>query len=372
MVLVMAAAGPAPATAGPVTRFAEGQLIRTDREVRQARFPDFTTGSGAWHSKASPSWTNGFFAGSLWLAYERTGDPAWRRRAARRQAPLARQRPGVAAHDLGFIMLTSYGNGWRVTHRSRYRRVLLHAAGTLASLYSAKVGAIRSWGGHRRRFTSIVDDLMNIQLLFWAARHGGPRTWTRIARRDAITALRNQVRSDGSTYQIADYDSRTGSLIGHRSKQGASARSTWARGQGWAIYGLSAAYRRTHDRRLLRGARRVARWWLAHVPADGVPPWDFSAAAGSPRDSSAAAIAACGLLELARAERSRSAARRYRRAALEALRSLASGRYLATASRAHSILLHGTANRPAGNADTGLAYGDYYFLEGLRRARLDP
>jgi len=258
----------------------------------------------------------------------------------------------------------------------------------------------------------IVDNLMNIGLLFWGARHGGPQAWREMAHRHALTAVRDHVRPDGSTYHVVDYDQATGAVLEKRTVQGAHAESTWSRGQAWAIHGFAAAYRHTRDRRLLEGARRVARWWLRHVPKDGVPHWDFDAAAvpgkapRSPapapasarrlwgfdvpagarfpgvmlsaapalgaRDSSAAAIAASGLLDLARLEPRPRSARRFRRTALAALRTLASRRYLARGSRARSILMHGTAHYDRGIADTGLIFGDYYFLEGVLRAGLDP
>lgn len=370
---LLAAACPAPAAAGPVMRFAERQLARTHAEVRPGRFPNYTTRSGHWHTSNAAGWTSGFFPGELWLAHRWSGRRVWARRAARRQTALAGQASSSATHDVGFIVLTSYGAAWRATHESRYRRVLLRAGASLASRFNGRVGATRSWGRRGgRRFTVIVDNLMNIQLLFWGARHGGPAVWREMAHRHALTTLRNHVRPDGSTFHVVDFDARTGAVLRRRTKQGAADDSTWARGQAWAIYGLAASYGQTHDPRLLRGARRVARWWLRNVPSDHVPYWDFDARLPAPRDSSAAAVAASGLLDLARRETSRRNARRYKRAAVATLRSLASPRFLARGTRSRSILLHGTANEPRGSHDTGLVYGDYYFLEGLLRARLDP
>jgi unsaturated chondroitin disaccharide hydrolase len=371
-----AAACPAPAAAGSVLRFAERQLARTDAEVRHGAYPSYTTRSGRWHLTGPRAWTSGFFPGAMWLLYRHTGDPGWRRRAARRQAPLAGQRRNTVSHDVGFIVLSSYGTATRLTRRARYRRVALAAAGSLASRFNPVVGATRSWGRRGRRFTVIVDNLVNVQLLMWGARHGGPRVWREMAHRHSLTTLRDHVRPDGSTYHVIDYDARTGAVMRKRTKQGAHAGSTWARGQAWAIHGFATAYRHTGDRRLLVGARRVAGWWLRHVPRDGVPFWDFNAprllGSGPPfpaRDSSAAAIAASGLLDLARLEPRQRSARRFGRAALATLRSLSSPRYLARGTRSPSILLHGTGHFERGNVDSGLIFGDYYFLEALLRAR---
>ncbi|MDQ4049254.1 MAG: glycoside hydrolase family 88 protein [Actinomycetota bacterium] len=378
--LALVAVPPATATE-PVMRFAERQLARADAEVSAGRYPSHTKPSGRWAVTGPEAWTSGFLPGAMWLAYRHTRDPVWRRRAARRQGALGGQRLNTRTHDVGFIMLSSYVRAWALTRRPAYRRIALRAAGSLASRFNPRVGATRSWGRRRtRRFTVIVDNLMNLELLFWADRHGGRGPWSRIAHRHALTTLRDHVRPDGSTYHVVDYDGATGRVIGKRTVQGAFAESTWSRGQAWAINGFATAYRYTRDARLLRAARRVARWWSAHVPPGGVPPWDFDAPSATPalagpfdgvprpaRDSSAASIAASGLLALARLEPDPASARRFRATARSTLRTLRSRRYLARGTRSRSILLHGTANHPGGLTDTGLIYGDYYFLEALAR-----
>ena len=376
------------AAAGPVMRFAERQLARTDSELPPGAFPNHTQRSGRWHATGPEAWTSGFLPGALWLVHRHTKDPSWRRRAVRRQAPLAGQALNTTTHDVGFILLPSFGRAWSSTRRPAYRRVVRRGAASLASRFSAAVGATRSWGTRGPEFTVVIDNLMNLGLLFWGARHGGPTAWRDMAHRHALTTLRDHVRRDGSTYHVVDYETATGRILRKRTHQGASAESTWSRGQAWAIAGFAAAYRNTRDARLLGAARRVARWWLRHVPADRVPYWDFdarptgtrsrvmaallpAAVRRSARDSSAAAIAASGLLDLARLEPREGSARRFRRAAVATLRSLASPRYLARGTRTRSVLLHGTAHHARGVSDTGLIVGDYYFLQGLIRARLD-
>ncbi len=382
------AAYPAAAAAGPAMRLAERQLARAHAELAPGSYPSHTTPSGRWQVTGPRAWTSGFLSGAMWLTYARTGDSIWRRRAALRQPPVDDGLLRTANHDVGFMVMPAYVRGWGLTARPAYRRSAMRAARFLASRFDPDVGATRSWGAEGRRFTVIVDNLMNIELLFWGARHGGPRAWRRMAHRHALTTLRDHVRPDGSTYHVVDYDADTGALLDKRTVQGASRESTWSRGQAWAIRGFTVAYRQTGDRRLLHAARRAAVWWLRHLPQDDVPFWDFDAPALArgvhaplalssaglrppERDSSAAAIAASGLLDLALLEAGPRRAGRFREAAVATLRSLASRRYLASGGRARSILLRGTGDHDRGTADRGLIFGDYYFLEALARARLD-
>jgi unsaturated chondroitin disaccharide hydrolase len=185
----------------------------------------------------------------------------------------------------------------------------------------------------------------------------------------ALTTMHNHVRADGSTYQVVTFNSNDGSVIGRTTLQGYRNDSTWARGQAWALHGFTQAYAYTKDSRFLSTARRTADYFIGHLPADGVPYYDFQApAADRPKDSSAAAIAASGLLWLAQLETDGSRARTYLDAAENMLTSLSAPPYLSRGTPdAASILLHGTAEHQGGNTDTGLVYGDYYFIEALLR-----
>lgn len=346
-------------------------LIRASDRVPPGRYPSSTDARGRWRTTGSEKWTSGFFSGSLWLMDELTGDRRWRGRAMRAKRGLAAQRHNTATHDVGFMLLVPYARAYRLTRQPRYRRTLLAGARSLASRFSPVVGATRSWGSAGDpRFTVIVDNLMNNELLLWGARHGGPRAWREMAVRHGLTALRNQVRPDGSTFHVVDYDPDTGAVRRQRTRQGAGDRSTWARGQAWAIHGFTTLERYTRDPRFLTAARRVAGHWLRRMPRGGVPPWDFDAGIlpGAPRDSSAAAVAASGLLELARQEPDRARARRYRRVAVATIEALSRPRYLPRAG-SDALLLHGTADGARGIFDQGLVYGDYYFLEALARLR---
>jgi unsaturated chondroitin disaccharide hydrolase len=361
-----AAQGP-PASAEEALRFAGFQIERTAAQLPPERYPLNTNATGAWEHRSSGNWGSGFFPGSMWLLYQHTFDPAWKARAEHWQAPIERHKLNTSTHDVGFMIYSSYGNAYRLTGENAYRDVVLTAAKSLASRYSPTVGSIRSWNT-QTGFRVIVDNMVNLELLFWAARHGGDPAWRDMALSHALRTRENHVRPDGSTVQIVDYDEVTGAVIGKTTKQGLNGDSTWSRGQGWAIHGFTTAYRETGDPRLLDTARRTADWFIAHVPADGVPAWDFAATApDEPRDSSAAAVAASGLLELGRRDPNRGRAQRYLHAGRAILASLTSSAYLARGTASSAVLLHGTYTKPGGNFDTGLTWGDYYLLEALLR-----
>ena len=365
------AQGPPHASADEALRFAGFQIERTAAQLPPERYPLNTNATGAWEHKSSSNWGSGFFPGSMWLLYQHTFDPAWKARAEHWQAPIERHKLNTSTHDVGFMIFSSYGNAYRLTGDEAYRGVVLTAAQSLASRYSPTVGSIRSWNT-QTDFRVIMDNMVNLELLFWAARHGGDPAWRDMALSHALKTRENHVRPDGSSVQIVDYDQATGLVIGKSTKQGLTNDSTWSRGQAWAIHGFTTAYRETGDPRLLETARRTADWFIAHAPADGVPAWDFAATApDEPRDSSAAAVAASGLLELGRRDPNRWRAQRYLHAGRAVLASLISRAYLARGTANSAVLLHGTYTKPGGNFDTGLTWGDYYLLEALLRERAE-
>ena len=355
--------------------FAQDRLAATASSIPPGRYPARTGPDGDWVTTGPSEWTSGFFPGSLWLAHGTTGDPYLRSQAETRLAGLRGQRRDVSGNDQGFKLLGSFGNAYRLTGEDRYRRVLLRGAKSLASRFSPVVGATRSWGsGSSPDFTVIVDNLMNLELLFWASKHGGDPALYGMALSHALRTMRDHVRGDGSTYHVVDYDPSTGLAKRRRTRQGYARDSTWSRGQAWAVYGFTMAYRETGDRRLLDTARRTADWFVAHLPPDLVPYWDFDAPRipDAPRDSSAAAIAASGLLELAALEPDAARAARYRGSAESIIGALSSPEYLARGRPTSAILLHGTQDRPKGSYDTGLVFGDYYFVEALLRHQAPP
>ena len=349
-------------------QLAEQRMQATAVGLAPTDYPYYTGSSGSWVTTGPGAWTSGFFPGSLWLLDRATRAPSWASEAETWQAGIQGQDTNTGTGDLGFMVFDSFGNGFEQTHESAFRQVVLTAAASLATRYSPVVGAVRSWGeAGDQQFTVIVDNLMNLELLLWAAQHGGPRSDAQIALTDALTTERDFVRADGSTIHVVNYDPATGA-VDSTSDNG----TTWARGQAWAIHGFATVYAYTHDPRMLSAAEQVANWWVANVPADGVPYSNFEPPdpATAPLDSSAAAIAASGLIQLAHLVHDASLSATYLTAARTALTTLTSPAFLSAGTDNAAVLLHGTDNLGAGIVDTGLSYGDYYLLEGL--LRLDP
>ena len=275
---------------------------------------------------------------------------------------------GSSGRNLGGLFFPSYVRGYKLTGRDGLRRRSLQVSRSMAARFDPLVGAMRSRDGEE--FNVIIDSLTKPRLLWWAVKAGGPARYDAIARAHALTIARDHVRPDGSTVHAAFYDPATGAL--KRVDKGAAYAdgSTWARGQAWAVLGFPAAYRETRDPRFLEVARLVSDWWLRHVPDDMVPYWDFGAPdiPAAPRDTSAAAIAASGLIDLALLDPDEERRAAYAGAARETLASLMSPAY-SSATWTPSVLLHGTYSWWMDISDRGLAYGDAFFLEALLRLR---
>ena len=349
--------------------YALHQLRRTDRRLGPGRYPTVAVGDAPWRTSGTNGWLGGFWPGRLWLAYELTGDRSWARRAAARQAPLAVRQDDTSTHDLGFLLETSFGRGADLRGRRGDAAVVQRAAAALAARYVPAVGALRSWDGPDGQTTVIVDSLMNLELLFRAADHGGPRQWRGLAVQHALTAAHWLVRPDGSTFHVVRFDESTGLPVWRGTVQGLADWSTWARGQSWAVHGFTTAYAESRDPRLLDAARRVAAFAVSHLPADGVPWWDYDAP-GTRRDTTAAAVLASGLLDLARVDPDPVRRAGWRDAAMRTLCSLVGPRYLAKGTGSWSVLLHGRHD-PTYD-DAGVTYGDHYLLEALLRVQLLP
>lgn len=343
----------------------------------RAGYPRVTRSDGRWEQVPANQWTSGFFAGALWFLFQATRDPIWRELAERWTAGLEGVKTMTTTHDLGFMLFNSFGHGHLLTGNPRFRDVVLQGSRSLVTRYNANVGAIRSWDTQHQtdrrgswRFPVIVDNLMNLEMLFWAARHGGDSTWSALAAAHAGTSARAHVRPDGSTAHVALFDPTTGALERTTTWQGHSDSSTWARGQAWAIHGFATAFRWTQNPALLDAAQRTADYFVRNLPGDAVPYWDFRhpAIPQTERDASAAAIAASGLLDLARWSDG-AAATRYRDAATRILTSLSSS-YLTEGTSSAAILHHSVGQRPQNaEIDVGLIYADYYFIEAVLRSR---
>lgn len=332
--------------------------------------------STRWHLRpvCAEEWCSGFYPGVLWYDYELTGDKEVLRHARKSSEEVGKivDKP-VFDHDLGFLVYCSLGNGYRLTKDASYKRVLLNAADSLATLYNPKVGTILAWprniemfGGHN----TIMDTMMNLELLFWASKNGGNPCLHDIAVKHAETTMRHHFRPDNTCYHVAVYNQDTGEFIRGCTHQGYSDSSVWARGQSWAVYGYTVVYRETRDNRFLDFAKKVTDAYLARLPQDHVPYWDFDdpRIPNAPRDASAACVVASALFELSCYVDSETSAR-YLDAAKKMLASLSSENYKSADTRS-SFLDHSTGHHPAGSEiDASIVYADYYYIEALSRLK---
>ena len=354
--------------------FAGNQLLATVDDLSSTTtFPRSTNASGDWTTKSASDWTSGFFPGLLWQMYLHTGTPAFRTAAEAWSGSLASQATRTDTHDVGFMVGIPASLAFEATGTASYENTLLTAAASLASRYDADVGAIRSWDFGGWTFPVIVDNMMNLELLRQGAdatpSSSTATTWRSITANHSARTAADHVRSDGSTFHLVDYNDVTGEIEGKQTHAGAADDSTWARGQAWALYGFTMMYREASSASDLAAAREVADYFIDNLPADNVPYWDFDAPGipSAAKDSSAAAIAASGLLELADLT-SGSDAATYFAAACDILDALMSSTYLSNGTNSAGILLHGTGNHPAGTEiDVSLIYADFYFVEALIR-----
>ncbi len=363
--------------------FIEGQAEKTLASLGtptvSGPYPVYGGDSGTW-TTTSPSdgamgWTSGFFPGELWLLYQATGSKKWLNAANTWTLPLESQASTVRPDDptdIGFIIGTSFGNGYRLTGDPTYKSTLIDAGNTLASLYNPTVKAVSSWtfgSFGPPNFTVILDSMMTLGPLQWGATNGGSSNWATIATTHAQTVTTNLVRTTpvsafGSTYEVAVFNQTTGALESRGTFAGYSDSSTWARGQAWALYGFVQAYQTSDNPAFLTTAEDIANYFVGQLLADNtwIPPWDFNALGTPPVDTSAAAIAADGLIMLSTVSGSLGAG--YLLDAENILGALSSD-YLDLAPTGEAVLLDGFPG--AGKTNTALIYGDYYFTEALLR-----
>ena len=319
-------------------------------------------------------WTSGHFPGSLWYLYEATGDDFFKERASVWTENLKPISTYKGNHDIGFMMYCSFGNARRLLKTEKYDHLLVEAANTLCLRFEPELGLIRSWGktDDKKDFLVIPDNMMNLELLEWAAKaKNGEKRFAEVARSHADVTMKNHFRADGGTYHVLNYSQKDGRVQEIRRGQGASCFTAWSRGQSWAIYGYTMMYRESGDKAYLDFAQKVADFAINHpnMPEDGIPYWDYGAP-GEERDSSAGAIMASGLLELSKFVDAKKGTI-YRDFAVKQLVSLASPAYFSEGDEVgHFLLKHGVGHKPGNSEiDTPLNYGDYYFLEALVRVR---
>ncbi|MBT2560680.1 glycoside hydrolase family 88 protein [Pedobacter sp. ISL-68] len=320
---------------------------------------------------ASRDWTSGFFPGVLWYLDEYYKTDEWKAAARKFTTFIEKEKTNGTTHDMGFKVFSSVGNAFRLTGNAHDKAVIIEAAKTLSTRFNPKTSVILSWDHSRDKWVNpvIIDNMMNLELLFEATSLTGDSTFYKIAVSHANTTMKNHFRPDFSSYHVIDYDPNTGAVLKKNTHQGYSHESAWARGQAWGLYGYTMCYRYTKNPIYLKQAENIAKFIFDHpnMPKDLVPYWDFNAPQipNEPRDASAAAVMASGLYELSRYSNQGSD---YFKKANQILKSLSTN-YIAPIGTAKGfILLHSTGSKPSNSeVDEPLSYADYYYLEALLR-----
>ena len=318
-------------------------------------------------------WTSGFFPGNLWYAYQLTGNEEFKKEAVKFTNYLYPLREYKGTHDIGFMMNCSFGNSYRLCPVDSVRQALIQTADNLCGRFNPEIGCIRSWDFGKWNFPVIIDNMMNLDLLFYVSHLTGDDKYKELALKHAETTMKNHFRDDYSSYHVVSYNN-DGTVEKKCTHQGQKDDSSWARGQAWAVYGYTACYRYTGDKRYLDHARKVAGFMLGdkNMPADLVPYWDYDAPniPNEPRDVSTAAIIASAFYEMY----TYTGDGLYKQKADRIVESLSSPAYRApVGGNGGFLLMHSVGSIPHGsNIDVPLNYADYYFLEALiRKGRLE-
>lgn len=320
----------------------------------------------------SKDWTSGFFPGELWFLYEYTQNNFWKKKAQQHTDILEKEKMNGSTHDMGFKVYCSFGNGYRLTQDEHYKEVLLQSARTLAMRFKPAAGIIRSWDHSTAKWLCpvIIDNMMNLELLFWATKESKDSTFYRIAVDHARTTMKHHFRPDFSSYHVIDYDTITGQVLKKNTHQGFADESAWSRGQAWALYGYTMCYRETRLPEFLEQAQNIEKYLFTHpnMPEDLIPYWDFDAPGipDEPRDVSAATVIASALYELSLYDLEKG--ERYRSNADKIIENLTK-HYRATLKKDNGfLLLHSTGTKPTNTeVDVPIVYADYYFIEALMR-----
>ena len=323
-------------------------------------------------------WCSGFFPGSLCYLYQLTNDKSWLLQSRRFTEALDSIQYLTWHHDVGFMIGSSYLNIYRLNPNKAYKKTIIQTAKSLCTRFRKKAGVIQSWNVDRgwqskRGWTCpvIIDNMMNLELLFEATRLSGDSTYWKVAVSHANKTLENQFRKDGSCYHVVDYDPNNGAVLHRQTAQGYADNSAWARGQAWAVYGYTVCYRYTHDRKYLDQAVKTLNFVMQNpnLPEDLIPYWDFDAPniPNEPRDVSSAACIASALYEMNNYLPDNG----YTSLADRIIRSLSSPKYRAPLGKNGCFLLmHSVGSIPHNNEiDVPLNYADYYFLEALTRRK---
>lgn len=317
-------------------------------------------------------WCSGFFGGSLWQLYEYTKKPEWKEAAHLWSIALQKEQYNKNTHDLGFMLYVPFGAGYRLTNSPLYKSIMLQGAESLSSRFDPKVGVIKSWNNFQGyKYPVIIDNMMNLEFLFWASRVSGNKKYHDLSIIHADNTLKNHFRADNSSYHVLAYDT-DGTVLARKTAQGAADESAWARGQAWSLYGFTVMYRETKDKKYLEQALKIADFFINHpnLPEDKIPYWDFNAPKipNEERDASAGAIASSALFELS-AYADEDHKKQYLNVAEKILKSLSSPAYRAKLGENNNFLLKHSVGHKPGNSEINvpIIYADYYYLEALMR-----
>lgn len=354
--------------------------MRVNGQIDYTKDPkDILKGQINWNlQKNTPdAWTWGFWPGILWMDYQYTKNDKIKTEATNFMNSLEylSEQPAYD-HDLGFLVFLSYEKAYNETKNPDYKQVIINTSDKLAGLFNPKIGTILSWPreavgkGRYKPYNTIIDNMINLEMLFWASKKSGDPRYKEIAISHANTTMAHHFRKDYSSYHVALYDTLTGKFIKGVTNQGYADNSMWARGQSWAIYGYTMCYRETGNKQYLDFAQKVASVYLKYLPKDYVPYWDFNdpAIPNSPRDASAAGVVASAFLELSTYLPGKKGTFYYNYA-VKMLKSLSSKPYQSGTTN-NAFLLHSTGNYPIhSQIDCSIIYADYYYMEALMRLK---
>ena len=338
-----------------------------------ACFPRSVKEDGSYRLENAKDWTSGFYPGSMWLAYDLTGDEALAKEARMYTNRLEDIQYYIGNHDIGFMMFCSYGHALRLKPESKDKQILVNSSESLCARFSPEVGLIRSWDFGDWSYPVIIDNMMILEMLFWASEQTGNSKYRDIAIAHADKTLKNHFRKDMTSYHVVSYSVPSGKVESKGTFQGYSDSSAWARGQAWGVYGYTMCYRFTKNPVYLEAAHKIVRFIMNNRPSekDYIPYWDYNAPdiPNAPHDASAAAITASALLELNGYTDDKKLSDDYTEYAESILKQLSSPEYLAKDKENKGfILLHSVGSFPHNSeVDVPLNYADYYYLEALKR-----
>lgn len=371
-----------PKTAAPewyenAVKTSGSQLLYMAEQLKDvpdtACFPRSIHADGSYRLENAKDWTSGFYPGSMWLAYDLTGDEALASEARKYTNRLEDIQYYTGNHDIGFMMFCSYGHALRLKPESKDKQILVNSSESLCKRFSPEVGLIRSWDFGDWSYPVIIDNMMNLEMLFWASEQTGNSKYRDIAIAHADKTLKNHFREDMTSYHVVSYAVPSGKVESKGTFQGYSDSSAWARGQAWGVYGYTMCYRFTQNPVYLEAAHKIAQFIMNNRPSenDFIPYWDYNAPdiPNAPRDASAAAVTASALLELNGYTEDKNLSNDYTAYAENILKQLSSSDYLAKEKENKGyILLHSVGSFPHNSeVDVPLNYADYYYLEAMKR-----